>query len=36
MMRMLDRLEDDELPLAVGAVAQARTFFRDWASELES
>lgn len=35
MMRMLDRLEDDELPVAAGIVVQLRAFFHDWASELE-
>lgn len=36
MMRMLDRLDDDELPVERGAAAQLRAFFRDWATELET
>lgn len=35
MMRMLDRLDDDELPGAVDFAPQLREFFRDWATELE-
>jgi hypothetical protein len=36
MMRMLDRFEDDELPVAVDAMAHLRDFFHDWVLELES
>ncbi|WP_158299804.1 nucleotidyl transferase AbiEii/AbiGii toxin family protein [Glycomyces paridis] len=36
MMRMLERLDDTELPLAAEAVPRLREYFGDWASQLEA